>query len=90
MAPPSSDAADALFWKAYGAAIQKAVGQSTVNDTTSFYLSTTSQRGPPGGDNIAPSFTNEGLFNLGNNLLPPDQLFYSPSSMNSYIQQLST
>lgn len=86
----SATTADALFWKAYGAAIQKAVGNVTVNDTTSFYLSTDSQRGPPGGDNVSADFTNEGIFNIGDNLLPPDQLFYSPSSENSYIRHLST
>lgn len=87
---PSSDAADAHFWKAYGSAIKKAVGDATVNDKTAFYLSTKSQRGPPGGNGIAESFTNEGLSNIGNNLLPPDQLFYSPSTENSYIRQLQT
>jgi hypothetical protein len=86
----AADRADAIFWKAYGAAIKKAVGQVTINDTTSFYLSTKAQGGPPGGDNISPNYTNEGLFQLGDNLLPPDQLFYSPSSLNSYIDQLQT
>lgn len=88
--PPKTDSADSLFWKVYGQAILTAVGNFKVNDTTSFYLSTNGQRGPPGGDGIGDAFTNEGLYNIGNNLLPPDQLFYSPSTMNSYIRQLQT
>jgi len=90
MATSSADAADAIFWKAYGAAIKSTIGNVTINDKTSFYLSTKAQAGPPGGDNISENYTNEGLFQLGNNLLPPDQLFYSPSTMNSYIDQLQT
>ncbi|CZT00242.1 uncharacterized protein RAG0_08343 [Rhynchosporium agropyri] len=90
MASSSADAADAVFWKAYGTAIKRTIGQITINEKTAFYLATKAQAGPPGGDGIFPSFTNEGLFQLGNNLLPPDQLFYSPSTLNSYIGQLQT
>lgn len=85
---PQTDSIDASFWKAYGAAIKSAAGNIAVNDTTSFYLSTKAQIGPPAGDNIAQSFTNQGLYNIGDNYLPPDELFYSPSILNSYIDQL--
>lgn len=90
MSTNTADKADATFWKAYAAAIKRSVGQVTVNDETSFYLATKAQRGPPGGDGISERFTNEGIYQLGNNLLPADQLFYNPSTKASYIDQLST
>ncbi|KAI1828052.1 hypothetical protein F4861DRAFT_241146 [Xylaria intraflava] len=79
---------NALFWKAYAAAIMERAGKINIGDTNAFYLATSAQRGPPGGDGISQKYTNEGIFQLGDNLLPADQLFYSPSSENSYIQSL--
>lgn len=90
MSPSAADKADAIFWKAYAAAIKKSVGEIIINDETSFYLGAKAQRGPPGGDHISERYTNEGIYQVGNNLLPADQLFYTPSTKASYIDQLST
>ena len=86
MAP---DKADKIFWLAYAAAIKQNVG-AEVGKTNAFYLASKAQRGPPGGDNISEAYTNEGLHQIGNNLLPADNIFYNPSTSNSYIEQLQT
>ncbi|KAH7082500.1 hypothetical protein FB567DRAFT_594973 [Paraphoma chrysanthemicola] len=80
---------DKLFWLAYCDLIKKQVGVDLGAKSAIFYCTRT-QRGPPAGDSIAAEYTNTGLFDLGDNLLQADNLFYVPSAQNSYIRSLLT
>jgi hypothetical protein len=51
---------------------------------------TTAQRGPPAGpaDLIDPMYANLGIYEIADNLLWADNLFYVPSEQNSYARSL--
>jgi hypothetical protein len=53
---------------------------------------TKAQRGPPAGpaNLIDPMYANLGIYEIGDNLLWADNLFYVPSEQNSYARSLLT
>lgn len=59
------------------------------DDNSAFFIGSTAQRGPPAGDNIPESYTNQGLYSIANNLLNDTSIFYTPAATNSYIDALS-
>lgn len=79
------------FWLAYCDAIKSQIG-GDVGEKTSIWYSTVAQRGPPAGPSnfIDPIYTNMGIYDIGDNLLWADNLFYVPSEQNSYARSLLT
>jgi len=86
---PAIDRADELFWLGYCKSIKEQLG-TKFGDSSAIFYCTRTQRGPPAGDSIDPAYTNTGLYNIGDNLLAADNLFYVPSAQNSYINFLLT
>ena len=83
-----SDKVDYLFWLEFAKAVRSAA-QIMPDDNSAFFIGSTAQRGPPAGDNIPESYTNEGLYSIANNLLNDTSIFYTPAATNSYIDALS-
>lgn len=83
-----SDKVDYLFWLEFAKAIRSAA-QIMPDDNSAFFIGSTAQRGPPAGDNIPESYTNQGLYSIANNLLNDTSIFYTPAATNSYIDALS-
>lgn len=82
------DKVDTLFWLEFANAIRTGA-QLQPSDRTAFFIGSTAQRGPLAGDNIAETYTNQGLYDLANNLLDDTSIFYSPSAQNGYVDALS-
>ena len=76
-----------LFWLEFANAIRSVSGVQP-SDNTAFFIGSTAQTGPLAGDNIADAYTNQGIFQLGNNLLNDSSIFYSPGDYG-YIDALS-
>ncbi|KAF4781569.1 hypothetical protein HER10_EVM0000358 [Colletotrichum scovillei] len=83
----SADASDKSFWLAYCKAIQQAIGPNPGSDSAIFFA-TKAQKGPAASPLIPPEYTNFGIYNLADNLLSANNLFYVPSTQNSYIRSL--
>ena len=83
-----SDKVDYLFWLEFAKAVRSAA-QIMPDDNSAFFIGSTAQRGPPAGDNIPESYTNQGLYSIANNLLNDTSIFYTPAATNSYIDALS-
>ncbi|POS78922.1 hypothetical protein DHEL01_v202692 [Diaporthe helianthi] len=77
-----------MFWLQYGQAIKRKLG-ADLGDKL-FFLSTETQKGPPAGKAIPIEYTNQGLYNIGNNLLSIENVFFSPSALHGYHQALET
>lgn len=84
---PQQNKVDFLFWLEFANAIRSLSGVQP-SDNTAFFIGSTAQTGPLAGDNIADDYTNQGIFQLGNNLLNDSSIFYSPGDYG-YIDALS-
>ncbi|KAF4974303.1 hypothetical protein FZEAL_8777 [Fusarium zealandicum] len=84
----SSDEINELFWLQYGDAIRREVGVGS--DDNLFFLASEAQRGPLAGNNIPDRYTHQGLYNIGNNLLSTNNVFFNPSSTHGYDQALGS
>ena len=84
---PQQNKVDFLFWLEFANAIRSLSGAQP-SDNTAFFIGSTAQTGPLAGDNIADAYTNQGIFQLGNNLLNDSSIFYSPGD-TGYIDALS-
>lgn len=82
-------ASDKFFWLAYSKAIQQAIGPLPGKDSAIF-IATKTQKGPLASPLIPAEYTNYGIYKIGDNLLSANNLFYVPSSQNSYIKSLRT
>lgn len=65
-------------------------GWSNPGSTEILFLATEAQKGPPAGDDVPDEYTYQGLFDIGNNLLATDNLFYNPSALHGYDEALDT
>jgi hypothetical protein len=83
-----SDKVDYLFWLELAKAIRTAA-LIMPDDNSAFFIGSTAQRGPPAGDNIPESYTNQGIYEIANNLLNDTSIFYTPDATHSYIDSLS-
>jgi hypothetical protein len=79
---------DKNHWLAYCKAIKAAVGVDPGSDHALFFAGK-AQKGPLASALIPEVFTNAGIFNIGDNLLPHDSMFYVPSSQHSYSKLLN-
>lgn len=84
----SSDKISQLFWLQYGDAIRQKVGAGSGDKL--FFLANEAQKGPLAGNNIPNEYTYQGLYNIGNNLLSTDNVFYSPSSLHGFDQAIGS
>ncbi|KXH43604.1 hypothetical protein CNYM01_02743 [Colletotrichum nymphaeae SA-01] len=82
----ASDKTSQLFWLQYGDAIRQKVGVGSGDKI--FFLATETQKGPLAGNNIPDAYTAQGLYNLGNNLLSTNNVFYSPSALHGYDEAI--
>ncbi|KAM7183141.1 hypothetical protein V8F33_013771 [Rhypophila sp. PSN 637] len=85
----SSDKVNQLFWLAYGQAIKDKAG-ANFGKTGAFFLASEAQKGPPAGSAVPDDYTNTGLYDIANNLLATDNLFYNTSALHGYAEALST
>ncbi|KLO80595.1 Uncharacterized protein LW93_2934 [Fusarium fujikuroi] len=83
----SAVASDKFFWLAYCKAVQQLIGNKPGKDSAIFFA-TKAQKGPPASALIPAEYTNNGLYQIGDNLLSADNMFYIPSAQNSYIRSL--
>ncbi|KAK7697310.1 hypothetical protein SLS64_013658 [Diaporthe eres] len=84
----SSDKTSQLFWLQYGDAIRQKVGVGSGDKL--FFLANEAQKGPLAGNNIPDEYTYQGLYNIGNNLLSTDNVFYSPSALHGFDQAIGS
>ncbi|KAK4163792.1 hypothetical protein QBC43DRAFT_354274 [Cladorrhinum sp. PSN259] len=73
----------------YGDAIKNKAG-ANVSASTAFFLASEAQKGPLGGSAVPDEYTNTGLYDIANNLLATDNLFYSTSALHGYAESLTT
>ena len=85
----SSDKINQLFWLNFGQAVKDKAG-ADLGSSRVFFLATEAQKGPPAGDDIPDEYTHQGLYDIGNNLLAIDNLFYNPSALHGYDEALQT
>ncbi|KAJ8117457.1 hypothetical protein OPT61_g1351 [Boeremia exigua] len=81
----SHENVDRLYWLAYAKIVQNQVGK--LGEQNAIFLSTKNQRGPP----VEPynsAFTDYGIYHFANQLLNSDNMFYAPSSTNTYTGAL--
>lgn len=83
---PTQQDYDKAIWLAYCDAIK---GGSWGNNTAVFFA-TEGQIGPAAGKDIDEAYSNQGYYQLGDNLLKGDSLFYTPSQANSFIRAVGT
>lgn len=82
----ASEKTSQLFWLQYGEAIRQKVGVGSGDKI--FFLATEAQKGPLAGSNAPDAYTSQGLYNLGNNLLSTNNVFYSPSALHGYDEAI--
>ncbi|KAM7217518.1 hypothetical protein V8F06_007149 [Rhypophila decipiens] len=85
----STDKVNQLFWLAYGQAIKDKAG-ANFGKTGAFFLASEAQKGPPAGSAVPDDYTNTGLYDIANNLLAAENLFYNTSALHGYVEALST
>lgn len=85
----SSDEISELFRLQYAEAIKQRVLGDDLGSKI-FFLANEVQKAPLAGDNIPEEYTNLGLFQIGNNLLATDNVYYSPSSDNGLDKAIGT
>ncbi|KAF2761537.1 hypothetical protein EJ05DRAFT_482408 [Pseudovirgaria hyperparasitica] len=85
----SAEKVNQLFWLNYGQAIKDKAG-ANFGSTGVFFLASETQKGPLAGNDVLDVYTNRGIYDVGNNLLATDNLFYTPSSLHGYVEALST
>lgn len=83
----ASDKINDLFWLNYAQAI-KDKAKADFGDSGVFFIGSEVQKGPVAGDGIPDEYTNQGLYNVANNLLASDSLFYNPSAQHGFAQAL--
>jgi hypothetical protein len=84
---PQSNKVDFLFWLEFANAIRTAAGVKT-GDTAAFFVGGDAQTGPLAGDNIDQTFTNEGIYQIANQLLSDNSIYYQPGAIG-YVDALS-
>lgn len=87
LSPTAQQNVDNLFWLNYGRAIMQAA-KFQPGGTNAFFIGSTTQKGPPAGDNIPEGYTNLGLHAIANNLLNDSNPFYEPSGLYGYAEAL--
>ena len=85
----SAEKDNQLFWLNYGDAVRAKAGVN-LGSTGVFFLATEAQKGPPAGDDVPDEYTYQGLYDIGNNLLATDNLFYNPSALHGYDEALDS
>ncbi|KAL9093884.1 MAG: hypothetical protein Q9165_003807 [Trypethelium subeluteriae] len=85
----SAEKVNELFWLTYGQAIKDKAGANLGSEGV-FFLATEAQKGPPAGDDVPDEYTYQGLFDIGNNLLDTNNVFYNPSALHGYDEALDT
>ncbi|RSL44901.1 hypothetical protein CEP53_011018 [Fusarium sp. AF-6] len=85
----SSDKTSELFWLEYGKAIKGKV-PGAGEGSKIFFLANEAQKGPPAGTYVPDEYTAKGLYDLGNNLLATDNIYYSPSALHGFDQAIGT
>lgn len=83
----SADKINQLFWLNYAQAI-KDKATANFGPSGAFFVASEAQKGPIAGDNIPDEYTYQGLYDIGNNLLADDNLFYNPSALHGYAKAL--
>ncbi|KAK5693310.1 hypothetical protein LTR17_025121 [Elasticomyces elasticus] len=83
-----TDTVSQLFWVNYAEAIREIAGIQ-IGDNNAFYLGTQAQKGPLAGSYIPDQYSNQGLYQIANNLLNTSTMFYTPDSAHGYVQALS-
>ncbi|RTE80740.1 hypothetical protein BHE90_004788 [Fusarium euwallaceae] len=87
MAP--TDRTSELFWLEYGEQIKNKVLRAGQGRKI-FFLANEAQNAPPVGTHIPNEYKAKGLYELSNNLLATDSIFYSPSASHGFDQAIST
>jgi hypothetical protein len=82
----ASDKTSQLFWLQYGDAIRNKVGAG--GGDRIFFLASEAQKGPVAGSYIPDAYTAQGIYNIANNLLATNNVYYSPSAQHGYDQAL--
>ncbi|EME46423.1 hypothetical protein DOTSEDRAFT_70430 [Dothistroma septosporum NZE10] len=85
----AADTVSELFWVNYAEAIREAAGIE-IGDNNAFFVGTQAEKGPLAGSYVPDSYTNQGLYQIGNNLLNTSTMFYTPGDYShGYVQALS-
>ena len=84
----AADTVSQLFWVNYAEAIRQAAGIE-IGANNAFFLGTQAQKGPLAGSYIPDEYTNQGLYQIANNLMNTSTMFYTPDYSHGYIQALS-
>ncbi|RSM14893.1 hypothetical protein CEP52_001056 [Fusarium oligoseptatum] len=87
MAP--TDRTSELFWLEYGEQIKNKVLRAGQGRKI-FFLANEAQNAPPVGTHIPNEYKAKGLYELSNNLLATDSIFYSPSASHGFDQAIGT
>lgn len=53
------------------------------DDNSAFFIGSTALRGPPAGDNIPESYTNQGIYDIANSLRNDTSIFYTPGAASN-------
>lgn len=77
-----SDKVDYLFWLEFAKAIRSAASIMP-DDNSAFFIGSTALRGPPAGDNIPESYTNQGIYDIANSLRNDTSIFYTPGAASN-------
>lgn len=85
----SAEKINQLFWLNYAQAIKDKAG-ANFGKSGVFFLASEAQKGPVAGSNIPDEYTQQGLYDIANNLLATDDLFYRPSALHGYAEALGT
>ncbi|RSL66499.1 hypothetical protein CEP54_003658 [Fusarium duplospermum] len=86
MAP--SDRTSELFWLEYGEQIKNRIPR--VGQGKMFFLADEAQKAPPVGTHIPNEYKAKGLYDLSNNLLATDSIYYSPSASHGFDKAVET
>lgn len=81
----ASDRTSELLWLEYGKQIKNKV-PGAGQDGKIFFLANEAQRGPPAGTYIPNEYTAKGLYDISNNLLATNNIYYSPSALHGFDQ----
>lgn len=91
----TSDAeANALFWKAYATSILKMMtgGSTDIGPDSRFFIASSNHSALPGGKTVPQPITNNGIYNLANNLLDPSNgITFNPNAASGgYVAALAS
>ncbi|RSL70395.1 hypothetical protein CEP51_012201 [Fusarium floridanum] len=84
-----SDRISELFWLEYGEQIRNKIPRAGQGSKI-FFLANEAQKAPPAGTYIPNEYKSKGLYDLSNNLLATDSIYYSPSASHGFDQAVGT